>query len=293
MSAPAAPGRAHRTTGMKTSTRQKASKLRDIMASLEGAVVAFSGGVDSSLLLAVARECLGSRIVAVTAASPLVPAGEVESARRFTEDAGIPHTIIHVDVLALPAVAANTPDRCYLCKRAIFSKIREFASSRGISHVVEGTHRDDEGDFRPGMRALAELGIASPLRDAGLTKAEIRELAREMGIAAWDRPAGPCLATRIPCGTFITLGAIERVRAAEEHLRGMGFREVRVRCHGDLARIEVPRDEISRFLDEETKEQAIRGVKGTGFAFVSLDLEGYRSGSMNRSTGAEKTDGQG
>jgi len=269
----------------------KLLKLDEILSSLDRVAVAFSGGVDSAFLLHCAHKRLGDRAVAVTVETPLVPSDEIEAARSFATAENIEYVIIPVDIFQNSAVISNPPDRCYHCKLDIFRAILDFAAARGIFHVIEGSNSDDRNDYRPGMRALEELGVRSPLMEAGFTKDEIRRAARDRGLSAWNRPAGPCLATRLPHGTAITREALDAIDRAERYLRGLGFSEVRVRHHGDLARIEVPRQERAHLCDR-SDEIAAR-LKSHGFRYITLDIEGYRRGSMNRKPDGEEADGQG
>lgn len=273
--------------------RNKLLTLDGIIASLGRVAVAFSGGVDSAFLMKYAHDRLGSGAVAVTADSPLVTSEEIETTRSFAAAEHIEHAILPIDLLRNDAVISNPPDRCYHCKLAIFRAILEFAAARGIPHVIEGSNRDDRDDYRPGMRALAELGVRSPLMEAGLTKDEIRRTSRDSGLAGWDRPASPCLATRVPHGVRITGEMLDAIGRAERYLRELGFRDVRVRHHGDLARIEVPSDERTRLLDEVRAAGIAEYFKSCGFTYITLDIEGYRRGSMNIQTGGNKEDGQG
>ncbi len=256
-------------------------RLRGLLREMDGAAVAFSAGVDSTFLLRAAHEELGDHAVAVTVRSPLIPRHELEDAVAFCRAEGIRHEIIDFDALAVPVVAANPPDRCYHCKRAIFGRILELARTQGLAAVVEGSNTDDDGDYRPGRRAIAELGIRSPLREAGLSKADIRALSHEMGLPTWSKPSFACLASRIPYGEPLTAEALGRVERAERWLRdaGSGLAQVRVRAHGNLARIEVPPSDIPRLADRA--DEIAAAFKGFGFAYVTLDLQGYRTGSLN------------
>lgn len=278
---------------MYNNLKSKIDALHRILDSLGTVAVAFSGGVDSAFLLKTAHDRLGQGAVAVTVDSPLIAPDEIEAARAFTASEGIPHEIIYVDIFKNGAVIANPPDRCYHCKLDVFRAIAAFATSKGISHIAEGSNADDRKDYRPGFRAITELSVLSPLMEAGFTKDDIREASRAQGLAAWDKPANPCLATRIPCGTAITMDMLDAVYRAEEYLHGLGLRDVRVRHHGSIARIEVPSDQQDIIL-KEPNAAAIAGVfKRLGFAHIALDIEGYRRGSMNEPTAMEKGNGQG
>lgn len=256
-------------------------QLQSNIRSLDSLVVAYSGGVDSTFLLKVAHNLLGQRAVAVTARSATLPARELRSALDFTKAAGIKHVVFELDELAVEDFAANPPERCYICKQLVFGKIKEIARVQQIDEVADGSNDDDTNDYRPGLRALSELGIISPLRDAGFTKAEIRTLSRKMGLSAWDKPSQACLASRFPYGQRISRADLTRVDQAEQYLLGLGFKQVRVRYHGDLARIEVLPVERIRFTAEQLLEQVDQHFRQLGFVYTCLDLRGYRSGSLN------------
>ena len=254
--------------------------LRASLREIGSAAVAFSSGVDSTFLLRTAHEELGDRAVAVTVRSPLIPRHELDEAAAFCRQEGIRHEVIDFDALSAPAVVANPPDRCYHCKKEVFGLISAFARAAGLAAVLEGSNLDDDGDYRPGRRAIKELGIRSPLHEAGLSKAEIRALSREMGLPTWDKPSFACLASRFPYGERLTVAALERVERAERWLREeLGLTQLRVRSHGDLARIEVPPGDIPRLAARAAEIAA--AFKGLGFAYVTLDLQGYRTGSLN------------
>jgi len=259
----------------------KLEKLRERVRVIGSAVVAFSSGVDSTFLLRVAHEELGERVVAATIRSHTFPKRELDEATAFCRAEGVRHAVIDSNELDIPGFAENPPDRCYHCKRELFSKLLAFACANGLAAVLEGSNLDDDGDYRPGRRAIREFGIVSPLYEAGLTKAEIRALSREMGLPTSDKPSFACLASRFPYGTRITAAALERVERAEQWLldAGLGLTQLRVRSHGDLARIEVPPEAIPRLAERAAEIDA--AFKELGFAYVALDLRGYRTGSMN------------
>ena len=260
---------------------EKLAHLKELLREMDGAVVAFSSGVDSTFLLRVAHEVLGTRVIAATIRSHTFPKRELDEAVASCRAEGVRHEIIDSEELDIPGFAENPPDRCYHCKRELFSRLLAFAHANGLAAVLEGSNLDDDGDYRPGRRAIKELGIRSPLHEAGLSKAEIRALSREMGLPTSDKPSFACLASRFPYGERITAGALERVERAEQWLldAGLGLAQLRVRSHGDLARIEVPPDAIPRLAARAAEIAA--ALKELGFSYVALDLQGYRTGSMN------------
>ena len=259
---------------------EKVAALRGILAAVGKVAVAFSGGVDSTFLLAVASNTLGKgNVMAVTATGPVYAQRERSSAEAFTRELGVSHVLMPTWDLRKDGPYINAPDRCFRCKSELFGELVKLAGMRGFRVVVDGTNASDLGDYRPGLRALKLLGVRSPLLEAGLEKGEIRSLSREMGLPAWDRPAMACLASRFPYGAAITEEALRQVEGAEEFLLDRGFRHVRVRHHGDVARIEVSPGEIPRLVSES--DSVVSGLKALGYRYVTLDLEGYRMGSMN------------
>jgi uncharacterized protein len=259
----------------------KYRRLLDLIAGKESAAVAFSGGVDSSFLCHAAREALGNRAAAITVLSPMLPKSEADCARQVSARLGIRHFFVEEDEID-EEVAANPRERCYFCKKLEFGAILAEARKQGINTVLDGSNLDDLGDYRPGLKALEELEICSPLREAGLSKAEIRDLSRRFGLPTWDKPAFACLASRIPYGERIDREKLGRVERAEDFLREQGFRQVRVRSHGDIARIEVDPGERRRFFDEALLDAVSRKFKSIGFLYAALELEGYARGNLNR-----------
>ncbi len=261
---------------------EKYARLKEILAAMESAVVAFSGGVDSTFLLRVALDVLGpAKVVALTATSPTYPEYEFEESRRLAESFGVKQIVFESNELEIPGFAQNDPSRCYHCKQELFSLCGKKGKEMGIREVLDGSNLDDLGDYRPGRKAATELGVRSPMVEAQLTKTDIRELSRTLGLPTWNKQPFACLSSRFPYGTEITAGRLEQVGQCELILRQMEFQNYRVRYHGDTARIEVAPGEISRLLEEGLREQVVSSFKKAGFTYVALDLQGYRSGSMN------------
>ena len=260
---------------------EKYEKLTSHLRRLGRVAVAFSGGVDSSFLLAAATETLGAgNTVGITVDSPALPRHELEDAVNLAARIGARHIILESPDIE-DEVRKNPADRCYHCKKFEFGSILEEASRLGFPHVLDGSNADDTGDYRPGMKAVKELAVVSPLLEAGLTKNDIRELSREMGLPTWDKPAYACLYSRIPYGQEIKIEDLFRIEQSEKFLIKKGFRTSRVRCHGDIARIEVGRGESAKLMEEPLRSELIAALKECGFRYVTLDLEGYRTGSMN------------
>jgi len=261
---------------------EKKQHLEQYLLSLGSVLVAFSSGVDSTFLLKTAHDILGDQCAAVTARSSIFPSRESEEAAAFCRKEGIRQITLDVDELSIDGFSSNPPDRCYLCQRSIFRQFQETARQEGFSHVVEGSNVDDLGDYRPGLKAIAELQILSPLREAGLTKSEIRSLSKDLDLPTWNKPSFACLASRFVYGEEITEQKLSMVELAEQRLLDLGFRQFRVRIHGSMARIELEPAEIDRFMQGNIRSEVCAYLHELGFLYVTLDLDGYRTGSMNK-----------
>lgn len=261
----------------------KLKKLKDYLENKKSLAIAFSGGVDSTFLLYYAHEVLGENALAITIDGATLARSEMEEAKAFCKSKGIRQIVISVDEFSVEDFKYNAPSRCYSCKKNIFTKVKDAAKKNGIEFVADGSNVDDKGDFRPGMKALKELGIISPLMELGFSKKEIRAYSREYGLPTWEKPALACLATRIPYGEEITKDKLSMIERAEGYLRSLGFVNVRVRSQEKSARIEVDSQDIDRFLAAKMRASVVKELKSIGYTYVSLDLLGFRSGSMNES----------
>jgi uncharacterized protein len=260
--------------------KEKLLKLKGLLGEMKGCVIGFSGGVDSTLLFAVAKEVLGERAIAVTITSEIHPGWELAEAREIAGLISGRHRILSAKALEIPGLAENPENRCYLCKKAIAALLWDIAREEGVSFVLDGGNVDDRSDYRPGREAAIEAGIRSPLDEAGLTKDDIRQLSHDMELPTWDKPSYACLISRFPYGVYLTPEKMRKVAMAEDFLREMGLRTVRVRFHGEVARLELGEEEYER-VAHELRQNVVTRVKEAGFAYVALDLQGYRTGAMN------------
>ena len=259
----------------------KLETLKSILAEMESVLISYSGGVDSTFLLKVASDVLKDKAIAVTASSEIHSSKELEEAKKNAKMLGVRHFVINTNELDNENFVSNTPERCYYCKKELFYKLIELAKQYGLNYVIDGSNYDDESDFRPGMKAASEFGIKSPLKDGKLTKEEIRLLSKEMNLPTWDKPSFPCLSTRFPYGTKITREKLVRIESAEDFLARFGIRQLRVRDHGDIARIEVLKEDMHIFLDNAISREITDKFNALGYMYITLDIQGYRTGSMN------------
>ncbi|SKA92512.1 uncharacterized protein SAMN05443428_11269 [Caloramator quimbayensis] len=259
--------------------KDKYMSLVRYLETLDKVLIAFSGGVDSTFLLKAAKDALGENALAVTFNSPYIPSWEIKEAKLFTSDFNIKHLII--DMPIINEIMDNPENRCYLCKKALFSCVIDTAEKKNIKFVLDGTNADDIRDYRPGMKALKELNVKSPLLELGFTKEDIRLLSKELGLNTWNKPAYACLLSRVPYGEKIEIEKLKKIEKSEMYLMSIGFKAVRVRNHNDVARIEVPKDQRVNFFDENLLDDIVKNLKSFGFKYVCLDIEGYRTGSLN------------
>lgn len=270
-----------KTVTVTRKTEMKFDKLKDILGSMGRVLVAFSGGVDSTFLLRVARDVLSGNVLAVVAASETYPEKEREEAVRLAQKLRVSYKVIETKELDTVDFASNPPQRCYFCKKELFSKLKELADSEGIPYILDGSNYDDRVDFRPGAKAAEELGIRSPLKEAGLKKSEIRRLSRRFNLPTWDKPSLACLSSRFPYYTEIDRKSLRQVARAEAFLKKLGFKQVRVRHHDKTARIEIEPQEFSKIMARKVREEVVKSFKKFGYVYITLDLNGYRTGSMN------------
>jgi pyridinium-3,5-biscarboxylic acid mononucleotide sulfurtransferase len=267
---------------LKTAIKDKLEKLKNNIVRYDKAAVAFSGGVDSAFLLAVCADIIKKdNLVAVTASSETYTESELAFAKDFANRIGVRHFILETDELNDPVFSSNPKDRCYYCKKSFYTKALAFVKDMGISVLLDGTNADDSSDYRPGYIAARELGIISPLMEEGFTKDDIRTYSKKMNLPSWDKPANPCLASRIPYGNAITKEKLEAIAKAEEFIRSLGFNIVRVRHHGEIARIEIQASDLLRFMQEDIRARVSQYLKSLGFIWITMDIEGFRTGSLN------------
>lgn len=259
----------------------KISKLKKILKGMESTLIAFSGGVDSTFLLKVAKDTLGKKVTAATAKSQIFPFGELRAAKEIAKSFGVEHIVVETQQLSLKKFKDNSSERCYFCKKELFFKFKKLAREKGLKYILDASNYDDLSDFRPGKRAALESSVRSPLEESGFSKEDVRKAARNLGLDVWNKPSDACLATRIPYGVKISEERLKRIEKAEGFLRDLGLKGARVRDHEPIARIEVSKEDIPLFLKEDSIKKVVKKLKNLGYTYVTLDLEGYRTGSMN------------
>ncbi|MFB0532885.1 MAG: ATP-dependent sacrificial sulfur transferase LarE [Desulfatiglandales bacterium] len=265
----------------ESTSKRKLERLKETLTKMESVLIAYSGGVDSTLVMRVAKDVLGDKVLAVTARSPVYPPEEIEQAKALARSLKVRHKVIETHEMANPQFVNNPKDRCYWCKEELFTRLLSIASENSLKYVVDGTNFDDLDDFRPGMKAAGDLGVRSPLKEAMLTKEDIRSLSKRLGLPAWNKPALACFGSRFPYGMKITKESLNKVDKAERCLKNLGITQVRVRHHDKIARIEVMEEDIPKLLEEKSRRRVISYVKEVGYSYIAVDLEGYRTGSMN------------
>ena len=263
------------------SPQEKLTRLKEILREMGSVVIGYSGGVDSTFLAFAANEALGNKALAIFGHSPTCPPEDFAGANSLSKKLGLNYRVIETNELEDPQFVANDSNRCYYCKSELFQKLNEIARVEGIAWVADGSNTDDLTDYRPGRQACSELSVRSPLLEAGLSKEEIRQLSHENDLPTWDKPSSPCLASRIPYGTPVTEDVVQKIAAGELYLRSLGIRQLRLRHHGDIARIEIDAKDFEKVLDDETRQEIVRRLKAIGYLYVTLDLTGYRTGSLN------------
>lgn len=260
---------------------EKLKTLKNNLSELDNLTIAFSGGVDSTFLLKIAKDVLNENVLAVTVNAFIHTKKEIQESINYASEIDVKHTVIHVNDINIKEFIDNLPERCYFCKKEIFTKIIEVSNENNINNIADGSNIDDLSDFRPGMKALKELGVMSPLKEAGLTKQEIRDLSKMLDIPTWNKPSFACLASRIPYNHKITPQKLDMIEKSEEYISQLGFKQFRVRHHGEIARIELEQNEILKFLESGSSDKVCKYLKSLGFSYVTIDLMGYRTGSMN------------
>lgn len=282
-------GSTHPEINKSLTFEEKCTLLRQIIEDYHSAVIGYSGGVDSTLLLKVAHDILGNRVMGVIALSPTLPASEFDNALSIAQQYSLPVIIVHSNEIENPDFQKNAHDRCYHCKTELFSLLKKKADEMGFEHIFDGQNADDHTDYRPGTKAAEEFAVKSPLKDAGLTKSDIRHLSQNIGLPTWNKPAQACLSSRIPYGTPVTTERLSKIEKAERVLQKKGFSQFRVRHHENIARIETTTEELGRFLDKELRSYIIHSLKDIGYQYVTIDLEGYRTGSLNETLEGKQT----